>query len=172
MKNDDQPNFNQDITFYSSTEYTKFLAKKNSTAQLITAVGAATLRDGYNNQNVKFKNAKGDNIMSFIISFKALDDLKKIAANDGRDFMGIALTPGYVGSGSAGAHTFIVTALGSIKKDDVLDSTPAKTDFVHVLPEDSNSANHLYDHLDICPDVCPQNKDRLTAINNPWTSGK
>ena len=169
MKNDDQSSINQNILFYRGDK------SKNFKPKLISADYAVELRANYAKQKVKFQTANKKDILSFIISSDALNVLNKIATDEGRDFKGIALTPGYVNSGDNQGHTFIVSAIGSIKEDDVLDNSQSNQDFVHVLPIDYETASHLYDHLDICPDMCPKNKDRLTMtrIGNdfPWTRG-
>lgn len=134
-------------------------------ASKITATEAAALSIEYSKRLLKFKTGpfgKRKVIKSFIISKSVLDDLKTIASNEGREFRGVALTPGY---DPDTGYTFMMTALGAVKNTDRYTDSAAK--FMHVLPAEDSNSPLIYDHMDLCPTECGGNQDRITYHH--WT---
>lgn len=146
------------LLFYGGAPDEKLIPQK------ISAADARLLCKAYDGQNVKFQvNIDGNvkEVQSFIIGENALGELKSMVGPD-RKFLGIGLTPGYK---NGKGHTFIVTALASIKKSDNVTNPHAK--FIHMLPSSLTAYSHLYDHLDICPTECGGNQKQIAT--NQWT---
>lgn len=115
---------------------------------------ASELINNYHNQledkKLKIKTSQGEeNIKAFIIEAKVLYNLKDIAGNS---FQGIALNLAL----NDNSTTLVVSAL----------VPGASTKYKHLIPsqDEPRRNEYFYDHINICPDMCPANHASMLTM--------
>lgn len=103
-------------------------------------------------------------IEMFFLSNSAIARLE--ASGNAFAFDGVALIPGLIPPGVKGVqegHTLIAVGYEVLNEQDTM----------LILPSDWESTAYIEDHLYICPNVCPENIDRLSVNpvsgGQPWT---